>query len=104
MTSHERSQISMPDIHMATAKGGFTIPRNDIHMATYQPTVAPPRKPILKLWERELVDAPEVRRKATVAQLCMSFVLSEIDHFADLAVGPSRLLGLLLSIIRIHCI
>lgn len=75
VTSYDRSHISVPDIHMATARGGFTLSgRADIHMETYRPAMTT-KKTALQLWERELLDAPEVRRKATVAQLCVSFVL-----------------------------
>ena len=70
ITHSGRSQVSMPDIHMATAKGGFTIPsRADIHMETFKPQ-STAKKSGLQLWERERLEAPEVRRKATVAQLC----------------------------------
>ncbi|EPQ61171.1 kinase-like protein [Gloeophyllum trabeum ATCC 11539] len=40
------------DIHMETARGGTTL-----------------KQPGFQLWERELLDSPEVRRKSTVAQL-----------------------------------
>lgn len=58
----------LPDVRMATARGGFTL-KNDVHMETYRggPTL---KQGGLQLWERELIDAPEVKRKATVAQLC----------------------------------
>ena len=63
-----KSYNSLPDIRMATAKGGFTI-RNDIHMETISGTMTV-KQGGLQLWERELIEAPEVKRKATVAQLC----------------------------------
>jgi cell cycle protein kinase DBF2 len=34
----------------------------------------------MKMWERELLDSPEVRRKSTVAQLCVSFYTFLHDH------------------------
>ena len=46
---------TLNDVRMGTAKGGGT-------------TV----KAGLKLWELELIESPEVRRKATVAQLCVN--------------------------------
>ena len=66
------------DIHMETVKTGFETNsdllsrlkdgNDDIHMQTVK-TIAPSKAPI-KPWERELLDSPEVKRKATVAQLC----------------------------------
>lgn len=54
-----------PDVRMATAKG-FS---GDITMDTTRGdgTV---KQGGLQLWERELLENPEVKRKATVAQLC----------------------------------
>ena len=46
----------------------------DVHMETLKRTVKKPGA-VLQLWERELLDAPEVKRKATVAQLCEFFSL-----------------------------
>lgn len=69
------------DIHMNTAKSSL-YGSSDIHMATSRGTLYPDirmdtakpdttiKKTGLKPWERALVDSPEVRRKATVAQLC----------------------------------
>lgn len=59
----------IPDIHMQTAKG-LTL-ANDINMQTARGT-STLKGGALKLWERELIESPEVRRKATVAQLCAS--------------------------------
>ncbi|KAG8916876.1 hypothetical protein FRC00_014289, partial [Tulasnella sp. 408] len=55
---------AMQDVRMDTAKGTM----GDVRMETARPTTSK-RGPNLKLWERELVDSQEVRRKATVAQL-----------------------------------
>ena len=57
--------MAVPDIRMATAKG-MTI--DDIHMDTAKAGTT--LKAGFKMWEKELIDSPEVRRKATVAQLC----------------------------------
>jgi cell cycle protein kinase DBF2 len=56
------------DIRMQTAKGWDP---DDVRMETAKayPTSGS-RGPALKLWERELLDSSEVKRKATVAQLC----------------------------------
>jgi cell cycle protein kinase DBF2 len=55
------------DIRMDTAKN-FTY-SNDVRMDTAvgSPTI---KGGGLKLWERELLESSEVKRKATVAQLC----------------------------------
>ena len=58
----------LPDIRMDTAKG-YTI-ANDISMDTTRGNNTTLKVGPLKAWERELVDNPEVKRKATVAQLC----------------------------------
>lgn len=69
----------LPDVRMATARGGFTL-KNDVHMETYRggPTL---KQGGLQLWERELIDAPEVKRKATVAQLCKT----AFDNYAKMS-------------------
>lgn len=65
-----KDNTDIPDIRMATAKGGFTL-RGDIHMETVKGgTTIVGKQSKFKLWERELLEAPEVKRKATVAQLC----------------------------------
>ena len=56
------------DVHMRTAKGYPTL-ADDIRMETAR-NAATLKGSHLKIWERELLDAPEVKRKATVAQLC----------------------------------
>lgn len=70
------------DVHMDTAKSYNDIRMNtgrtlgeDIRMETARGAAATGggstiRNPKFKVWERELIDSPEVRRKATVAQLC----------------------------------
>lgn len=63
--------VSGFDIHMNTAKG-LTF-SNDINMQTAKGT-STIKQPGLQLWERELLDTAEVKRKATVAQLCTCFV------------------------------
>jgi hypothetical protein len=55
------------DIHMGTARG-LTI-NNDITMETARGGTTL-KQGGLQIWERELLDSAEVRRKATVAQLC----------------------------------
>ncbi|KAL5518479.1 DBF2 [Sanghuangporus vaninii] len=62
------SQDELPDVRMATANmKGLSI-TNDVHMETVKPGTTIKRG-VLQLWERELLESPEVKRKATVAQL-----------------------------------
>jgi hypothetical protein len=68
--------MGIPDIHMNTAKG-MTI-GEDIRMDTAKTTTATVRHSPLKGWEKELVDSSEVKRKSTVAQLCLFVALSTI--------------------------
>lgn len=61
------------DVYMQTAKGWDS---DDIRMETARPQPASSaRPPQMKLWERELLESPEVKRKATVAQLCKPSIL-----------------------------
>ncbi|KIO21696.1 hypothetical protein M407DRAFT_124912 [Tulasnella calospora MUT 4182] len=55
---------AVQDVRMDTAQGTM----GDVRMETARPPTYK-KGPNLKLWERELVDSQEVRRKATVAQL-----------------------------------
>ena len=79
----QNGQDVSPDVRMATANmKGLSI--KDVHMETLKPGTTIKRGG-LQLWEREIIESPEVKRKATVAQLCMllrvplfSFTLS--DH------------------------
>ena len=61
--------MGLRDIHMDTAKPGGDLWSDDIAMDTARnaPTV---RGGGFQLWERELLQSAEVKRKATVAQLC----------------------------------
>lgn len=58
------------DVHMNTAKG-YTMGADDVYMDTARGTLKPGG---FQLWERELLDSPEVKRKSTVAQLCESLI------------------------------
>lgn len=73
-----------PDVHMATAKAGLTL-----------------RQAAMKDWERELLDSAEVKRKATVAQLCeqpSTFSCSRlIDIISDFLDYYFQTLGYLAS-------
>ena len=65
---------SYGDIHMATAKGLDTDAiDSDVHMETAR--TGPKQGAGFELWEKELLESPEIKRKATVAQLCMLFWL-----------------------------
>jgi len=60
---------SYGDVHMATAKGLDTqTTDSDVHMETAR---GPKQGAGFQLWEKELLESPEIKRKATVAQLCM---------------------------------
>ena len=50
----------------------FTTPLNDITMATARARATTMKAGGLQVWERQLLEVPEVKRKATVAQLCTS--------------------------------
>ena len=62
------AHYSADDIHMATAKG-LTLGGPDIRMETARGGTTM-KGASFQLWERELLDSGEVRRKSTVAQLC----------------------------------
>lgn len=53
--------ITKDDITMETARGGATVKQSGF-----------------QIWEKELLESSEVRRKATVAQLCKSERTSKI--------------------------
>lgn len=69
----------LDDIRMETARGGYggklNMPGANNKTMTYRP-------PPLKEWERGLVDSPEVKRKATVAQLCEPYLCSLLLSFS----------------------
>ncbi|KAJ8488800.1 hypothetical protein ONZ45_g13822 [Pleurotus djamor] len=58
-----------PDVRMATAKGMMTYGPGDVTMDTARGGTTMKNGAAFQLWERELLDSPEIRRKATVAQL-----------------------------------
>jgi len=60
---------SYSDIRMGTAKSpqGAT---DDIYMETARGGTTMKQQSGFQVWERELLESSEVRRKATVAQLC----------------------------------
>ncbi|PFH48201.1 hypothetical protein AMATHDRAFT_49693 [Amanita thiersii Skay4041] len=74
-----------PDVRMTTAKG-YTL-TNDVSMETAKGNATTIKKGF-KVWERELLDSPEVRRKATVAQL---YIPDFLDYyFQSLAYLAAR--------------
>jgi hypothetical protein len=64
-TAKGLTAAGFPDIRMATAKA---FP-SDIMMETAKGNKTM-KAGGFQIWERELLDNPEVKRKATVAQLC----------------------------------
>ena len=70
MDTAKSMTMGIPDIHMNTARG-MTI-ADDIRMDTARGTTTTTVKQnALKAWEKELLDSSEVKRKSTVAQLCL---------------------------------
>ena len=61
------SMKSFGDIRMATAKGHLL--HDDINMETARGATTI-KQGGFQVWERELLESSEVKRKATVAQLC----------------------------------
>ena len=78
------------DVLMQTAKVWGD---EDVRMETARgfPDTYVRRPPPLKLWERELLESPEVRRKATVAQLCKP--LLSILHVRNVLCGSCTTLN-----------
>jgi hypothetical protein len=66
-TAKGSATVGLPSVHMATAKG-MTL-SSDIIMDTARSGTTL-KNGNLQLWERELLESSEVRRKSTVAQLC----------------------------------
>ena len=69
---------SYSDIRMATAKGSHF---DDIRMETARGGGTTVKQAGFQAWERELLDSSEVKRKATVAQLCKSIRIGAMSHF-----------------------
>lgn len=63
------------DIRMGTARPFGDAKPDDVRMETARGGAATLRQNKFQPWERQLMQSPEVRRKATVAQLCASFIL-----------------------------
>ncbi|KAG5339731.1 hypothetical protein C0989_003919 [Termitomyces sp. Mn162] len=57
------------DVQMGTAKGLPLVDSNDITMDTARAKTTLRQAGVQKVWEKELLESTEVRRKATVAQL-----------------------------------
>lgn len=69
MNTAKGATLSSPDIRMTTSKGATMASDITMQTARVGTTI---RGNQFKPWERELLDTPEVRRKATAAQLCES--------------------------------
>jgi cell cycle protein kinase DBF2 len=72
------SMQNFGDIRMATAKGHLL--QDDIRMETARGATTL-KQGGFQVWERELLESSEVKRKATVAQLCMSNINSRRYNF-----------------------
>jgi len=88
------------DIRMNTAKS--PLDRNDdIYMETARVATTVKQGVVFQPWEKELLDSAEVKRKATVAQLCMplsfascpSLTRSDEHHVLDFLDYYFQLLG-----------
>jgi hypothetical protein len=62
--------VGMGDISMSTARPPWN---DDIQMETAKAGTTV-KQGGLQMWERELLESPEIKRKATVAQLCECLV------------------------------
>lgn len=58
------------DVHMGTAKGMTMGGMNDVTMETARGGTTLKQGGVQRIWERELLESAEVKRKSTVAQLC----------------------------------
>ena len=58
------------DIRMNTAKSPLDL-NDDIYMETARVATTVKQGVVFQPWEKDLLDSAEVKRKATVAQLCM---------------------------------
>ena len=76
MNTAKGATLSTPDIRMTTAKG--VTMSGDITMQTAKAGTTIKHSGGLKVWEKELVDSAEVKRKATAAQLCESLSLQNV--------------------------
>lgn len=54
----------------------------DVRMETARGTYSKKSGPNLQLWEKELVESPEIKRKATVAQLCGYCLDRHSNHYS----------------------
>ena len=81
--------MGLRDIHMGTAKSSGGTWSDDIAMDTAR-NMTTMKGSGFQLWERELLQSAEVKRKATVAQLC-----EHSFHFS--AISSSKLLPVFLD-------
>lgn len=86
------------DVRMATGKL-YSTHNNDVTMETARGG-ATMKQTGFQLWERELLSSPEIKRKATVAQLCRSKCICCVTLL--LFLMSSRLFGLLLPDPGLH--
>jgi hypothetical protein len=70
MDTAKTSAVGLPDVRMPLAAARGTL-SNDVNMNTARSSTTI-KNGNLQLWERELLESSEVRRKSTVAQLCTS--------------------------------
>ena len=101
-----RKSVPLKDGSSSPTKGGFfgigssNMTMGDVRMDTSRPTTSKKPGSNLALWEREHINNPEVKRKATVAQLCEHVNCTSEEHSLSFRI---RFLGLLLPNTGIHC-
>lgn len=82
-TAKTMATAGLPDVHMATAKGYTFNAPDDVRMDTARGS-GTLRGGGFQLWEKELLESNEVKRKATVAQLCECVPLALATRAAGL--------------------
>lgn len=87
--------VGLPDVHMAPLSND-TI--TDSPLARSGPSGATLKNGRFQLWERELLESSEVRRKSTVAQLC-TYHRAKIQ---SMLTPPLRFPRLLLPTFRLY--
>jgi len=98
MDTAKSSAVGLPDVRMPLASARGTL-SNDINMNTARSGTTL-KNGNLQLWERELLESSEVRRKSTIAQLCTSrYTLSRTQ---SALISAFRFPRLLFPTTRLH--
>lgn len=73
----------------AIQRNGQAYASDDVHMKTSRPETRVEKERGLQLWERELLEKAEMRRKATVAQICEHRITQLDDGLRPFAAQTS---------------